>query len=150
MITAVDANVVIDVLSDDQAFASASIRALRRSAREGRVVMGEAALVEVTSGFADPALGFERVAAMGLGHLPMTDAAAVAAARARQLAWRTGATRDRLLPDFLIGGHALAQADRLLTPDVAFYRRRFPDLALFDPRALRPEGCLSAPVVGRR
>lgn len=36
----------------------------------------------------------------------------------------------RLLADFLIGSHALLQADRLLTLDPTRYRQDFPDLKL--------------------
>jgi predicted nucleic acid-binding protein len=37
---------------------------------------------------------------------------------------------QRLLADFIIGAHALLHADRLLTLDVARYRRDFPQLRL--------------------
>lgn len=36
----------------------------------------------------------------------------------------------RLLADFLIGSHALLQADRLMSMDTARYRQHFPDLKL--------------------
>ena len=36
----------------------------------------------------------------------------------------------RLLTDFLVGAHALAQADRLMTLDAKRYRRDFPELRL--------------------
>jgi len=49
------------------------------------------------------------------------------AARGRQ---STGAGPRRLLADFLIGAHALVQADRLLTLDPTVYQRDFPELRL--------------------
>jgi predicted nucleic acid-binding protein len=41
-----------------------------------------------------------------------------------------GDSPRRLLADFLIGAHALVQADRLLTLDPEVYRRDFPEVAL--------------------
>lgn len=41
--------------------------------------------------------------------------------------------RQRVLPDFLVGAHAATRADRLITRDVRFYQRHFPDLAVLAP-----------------
>jgi predicted nucleic acid-binding protein len=37
----------------------------------------------------------------------------------------------RLVPDFFVGAHALLQADQLITRDMAFYQRNFPELRLY-------------------
>lgn len=41
-----------------------------------------------------------------------------------------GGSPRRLLPDFVIGAHALLQADTLLTLDADFYKQYFPELKL--------------------
>ena len=46
---------------------------------------------------------------------------------------RRGGRRERVIADFLIGAHAVAQADQLLTRDRGFYRAYFESLVIIDP-----------------
>jgi predicted nucleic acid-binding protein len=53
---------------------------------------------------------------------------------ARYTKRRRGSAREgptRLLADFIIGSHALTQADRFMTLDPQRYKRDFPELQLF-------------------
>jgi hypothetical protein len=64
------------------------------------------------------------------------DLASACVAGERWRAYRqAGGSRERVAPDFLVGAHALHQADRLLTRDRGFYRRYFEGLEILDPSA---------------
>ena len=60
-------------------------------------------------------------------------ATALAAGRCWQEYRKAGGSRERVIADFLIGAHAAARADRLLTRDRGFYRNCFPGLPILDP-----------------
>jgi len=64
---------------------------------------------------------------------PLSHAAALRAGRAWRAYRQAGGPRSRLIADFLIGGHAAEQAERLLTRDRGFYRAYFDGLEVVDP-----------------
>lgn len=133
MITAVDSNVLIDILTDDETFRDRSLAALRRCRADGLMVACDVVWSEVVAAFPEM-----RSANAALAEIPVTYAAVgVAAASRAGVAWRAyrarGGPRERLVADFLVGAHAVEQADRLLTRDRGFQRGAFPGLLIVDP-----------------
>ncbi len=132
MITAVDTNVLLDVLGGAEPHGRASLEALRRCLAEGAIVACEIVWAETTAWFEEED-GMAALGQLGVRFVPTTAESAAAAGAA----WRTyraaGGPRQRLVADFLVGAHARHQADRLLTRDRGLYRRYFTNLVIVDP-----------------
>lgn len=76
------------------------------------------------------------MAALAVEYEPMSPAAAELAGgvwRSYCAAVPRARERRHLVADCLIGAHALAQADALLTRDRGFYRTQFEGLSVVDP-----------------
>jgi len=134
VITAVDANVLIDLSVEDPSRAKPAVQALEGCASEGRLVVCEIVLAEFARGFPaglDPA---EWVRGAGIDYDPIREETAVEAGRMQaRYEDRTDRTVRRLVADLLVGAHALLQADRLLTRDRGFYRDYFRGLKVIEP-----------------
>ena len=154
MISAVDTNVLLDLLLGDPEYADASEQRLNDAADTGTVVISEPVYAELSPRFPDSA-GVDRFLALAGVHFESstrptlhragTAWRAYARRRPRMLVCTVcgepqtsgceacGAmlqVRQHVLADFLIGTHATVQADRLITRDRGYYSTYFPDLEL--------------------
>lgn len=133
MITAVDTSVLLDVFGADPQFGPASAVALRECLEAGQVIACEVVWAETGASFATAAEADSALRGLRVDFSTLDAPTALAAG----MIWRTyrqaGGTRERVIADFLIGAHALACADQLLSRDRGFYRRYFKKLRILDP-----------------
>jgi len=129
----VDANVLLDVATNDRTWAVWSSATLERVADEAILVINPIIYAEVSVGFtliedlerALPAELYRRE------NLPYE--AAFLAGKVFLRYRRSGGVRRSPLPDFFIGAHAAVAGYRLLTRDAKRYRSYFPQLELVAP-----------------
>lgn len=133
MITAVDTNVLLDVFTADPRFGFPSRAALTSCLQEGSLVVCEIVWAETAAAFASRP-SFERaMRTLDAAFDPLATRTAQEAGAAWRRYRQAGGTRRRVLADFLVGAHALHQADRLLTRDRGYYGTYFSRLQVLDP-----------------
>jgi len=135
LITAVDTSVLLDVYLADPEHGQASATALRQAMADGALVACEAVWAEICAAFPQDQ-GAQALRTLGIGFDPLDEGASIRAGDLWRAYRAAGGTRSRVAADFLIGAHAGARADRLLTRDHGFFRGYFLDLELVVPGPL--------------
>ena len=153
MTTAVDTNIILDVLIPDEPFAASSKALLERHLASGRLILCEVVLAELAGLFPFESELDAFLSDTGM-RLVRSDERSLYVAGKRWAAYASGPKKGRLgcrkcgtsfkvacprcgepykgrfhvLADFLVGAHALAHADCLLSRDSGVYKSHFKDL----------------------
>ncbi len=133
MTTLVDTNILLDLATNDPAWADWSLRQMDSAALRGPVAINPVIYAELS-------VGYERIetldgvlAEAGLQVLALPRPALFLAGKVFRRYRARGGSRTGVLPDFVIGAHAAVEGFTLLTRDATRYRRYFPRLALVTP-----------------
>ena len=132
MITAVDTSVLLDILSDDPAHAQRSEALLARAHQQGSLIISPVVYAELAPSARDRRQLDGWLQHGGIRVVTLTGEHGYSAGLAHAAYRKAGGQRERLLADFLIGAHALHEANRLLTRDRGFYRKYFSGLELLE------------------
>ena len=140
MIYALDTNVIYDILLADQEFGPSSRDFIKSIALDDCLIACDVVWAEASAGFPDKAAFARPMAAFGINFSPMPEAAAIrAGAIWRHARLEAAKCKEKLrlaiVPDFLVGAHALECADALITRDRGFMRSYFSNLKIIDPSA---------------
>lgn len=131
----VDSNVLLDVITGDPRWGEWSAAALVRCLESDRLVVNPIVFAEVAFDFDTIEAVNDILPAADFEYAPITREAAFLAAHSHARYRAAGGSRAMILPDFLIGAHAVVERMTLLTRDVRRYRSYFPGLRLICPDA---------------
>ncbi len=131
---AVDSSALIDFFGDSPA-AEAVTDALRDALSTGPVVVCDVVLAEICAALKDGSQVLQDIEDAGIVFLPTEARAALRAGEMQRRYRQRVRQRDRAVPDFLIGAHALLQCTALITRDADFFRDYFKGLKVIVPQA---------------
>jgi predicted nucleic acid-binding protein len=134
---AIDSSVVIDLLTDAAGLAESAEASLRQALSVGPVVVCEVVLTEVVTALKNGAEALDALEAMGIAYAATESRSAIRAGEMQRRYRQRGGRRERTVPDFLVGAHAMLQCSGLITRDDAFFRDYFKGLRLIVPKAPR-------------
>jgi len=132
MKTALDSSVILDVVTNDPRWADASERLIKEAYTQGQLVVCECVIAEIAPAFAPGELAIF-LREWNILHLPSTVESSLTAGEMYRSYLLRGVAAKRVIPDFLIGSHAMHHADRLLARDRGYYRDYFTNLKVIEP-----------------
>lgn len=129
----VDTNIVIDVSSNDSAWADWSQAQLDVAVRQDSLAVNDIIYAELCVGFEHISQVDALLARAGITVVPIPRRGLFLAGKAFLQYRRSGGGRTGVLPDFFIGAHAVVTESPLITRDPRRYRAYFPGVELIAP-----------------
>lgn len=131
--TLLDANVLLDVLTEDDEWFDWSATMMEQAAHEGPLYINPIVYAEVSVRFTRTEELDEALPVVYYRRVDLPWAAAFLAGKAYLKYHRRGGPRRSPMPDFYIGAHAAVAGLTLLTRDARRYRAYFPTVRLIAP-----------------
>lgn len=129
----IDANVILDVITQDQEWSNWSARQMKRARQEGVLAINPLIYAELANSFQSADDLDNYLDPDDYARLALPWNAAFLAGRAFKAYRQKGGNKPSPLPDFYIGAHALVEGLTLLTRDASRYKTYFPKLKLIAP-----------------
>jgi predicted nucleic acid-binding protein len=129
---AVDSSVLISIFKNEES-GSQWLDFLLELRAENQLAACDVVWAEVAPLFISRAALEKNMAALGVTFSPLDESAAFEAGRLFALYRKRRGSRQRMIPDFMIAGHALHHGARLATADQDFVGTHFPRLKILRP-----------------
>ncbi|MFO1111268.1 MAG: type II toxin-antitoxin system VapC family toxin [Bradyrhizobium sp.] len=131
--TLVDSNVLLDVVTDGEAWADWSQDQLECAALDGPLVINDVIYAEISARYAAIEAVDSMLDELSIDVAPIPRSALFLAGKAFVQYRAGGGHRTGVLADFFIGAHAAVEQIPLLTRDARRYRNYFPTIKLITP-----------------
>lgn len=128
----VDSNVIIDIL-EDGIWAEWAEKQILSAFEIGKLIINQIVISETAVYFSNVAQLDRSLSGLRINREDLPWEAAIKGGLAHSSYRRAGGHRERVLPDFLIGAHALLRGYRIITRDAKRYRTYFPELDIIAP-----------------
>jgi predicted nucleic acid-binding protein len=132
-VTLVDTNVLLDVVTNDPAWATWSLQQLEAAAIRGTLLINPVVYAELSIGYARIEELEEVLHEASIVVEPVPREALFLAGKAFMRYRAAGGAKTGVLPDFFIGAHAAVAGVALLTRGARRYRSYFPTVDLIAP-----------------
>ena len=133
MITAIDANVVLDILTGSPKEIQNAQSAMLAAKKAGATIISVVAYAEVAAQFPSKVRANEFFLLLSCKVEQLEEDVAFLGGQFFDEYKQRGGKRTRILADFLIAAHAQLNADRILTRDARFFGPNFPHLKAVSP-----------------